>query len=94
MPKPTPSQIPRKKDPIVYDPLGGNEPYKINMADNYYRHWFSDYLYFINLSNMPIKFLQDTVKKSSLLLTQELVVLNFGSFVFKLNPNGLREQVT
>lgn len=83
-----------KKDPIVYDPLGGNEPYKINMADDYYRYWFSDYLYFINLSNMPIKFLQDTVKKSSLLLTQELVVLNFGSFVFKLNSNSLRAQVT
>lgn len=89
-----------KKDPVVYDPLGGNEPYKINMSDDYYRYWFSDYLYFINLSNMPIKFEIDTMKainvnvNERLLLTQELVILNFGNIVCKLNPQGLREQVT
>jgi hypothetical protein len=90
-----------KKDPVVYDPLGGNEPYKINMSDDYYRYWFSDYLYFINLSDIPIKFKIDTEDVVSidfiwkrLLHTQELAVLNFGNIVYKLNQQGLREQVT
>ncbi len=77
-----------KKDPVIYDPLGGNEPYKINMSDDYYRYWFSDYLYFINLGPMPIKFVGDTIKnkRSAILLPETLAVLNFGSVIInKIN---------
>ncbi len=65
-------------DEILHDPLGGNIPYEINMADDYYRYWFSDYTYFVNLSDKPIRFSRDTTNLTLLLMDNQTTVLNFG----------------
>ena len=74
-----------RDEPIISDPLGGNSPVEIDLDVDYYRYWFSDYNYFVNLSNLPVKIHGEVkdVRSNSIMMPLDILVTNFTELILE-----------
>ena len=58
----------------------------LNMAENYFYKWFSDYIYIKNLSDNEVYFISDNGEKVGI-LSNEIGVFYYGDILYNIKVN-------